>query len=62
MNEITVKLRIPEEILKHINLEKIAEKVKDEIMLEYNLKMLHGKFKGKNLIKLLEEVENEWGV
>ncbi|MHA1333205.1 MAG: hypothetical protein ACTSPL_03920 [Candidatus Odinarchaeia archaeon] len=61
MTEITVKLKIPNEILKLIDLDKIAEKVEKEIMLEYNLKILHGKFKDKNLSKLLEEVENEGG-
>ncbi len=31
-------------------------------MLEYNLKKLYRKFKSKNLERLLEEVEDEWGV
>jgi len=62
VNEITVKLKIPEEILKQVDLNKIVERLEKEIMLEYNLKKLHGKLKGKNLKKLLEEVDEEWGI
>ena len=61
MGEITVKLRIPKEVLKQVDLDKVVEKIEREIMLEYNLKKLHGKFRGRNLEKLLEEVEEEWG-
>jgi len=62
MSEITVRLKIPEEILKQVDLNKVVERIEREIMLEYNLKKLHGKLKGKNLGKLLEEVEEEWGI
>lgn len=62
MCEITVKLKIPEEILKQVDLDKVIERLEREIMLEYNLKKLYGKFKSKNLERLLEEVEDEWGV
>ncbi len=62
MSEITVRLKIPDEILKQVDLSKVVERLEKEIMLEYNLKKLHGKFKGKNLEKLLEEVEDEWGI
>ncbi len=44
-----------------MDLDKVVEKIEREIMLEYNLKKLHGKFRGRNLEKLLEEVEEEWG-
>lgn len=62
MSEITVRLKIPDEILKQVDLDKVVKRLEKEIMLEYNLKKLHGKFRGKNLEKLLEEVEDEWGV
>jgi len=62
MGEITIKLRIPEEILKQVDLDKVVERLEKEIMLEYNLKKLHGKFKDRNLERLLEEVEEEWGI
>lgn len=39
MSEITVRLKIPDEILKQVDLNKVVER------LEYNLKKLHGKFK-----------------
>ncbi len=62
MSEITLRLKIPDEILKQMDLNKVVERIEREIMLEYNLKKLHGKFKGKNLKRLLEEVEEEWGI
>ena len=62
MSEITIRLKIPEEVLKQVDLDKVVERLGREIMLEYNLKKLHGKFRGKNLEKLLEEVEDEWGI
>jgi len=62
MSEITVKLKIPDEVLKQVDLDRVVERLEREIMLEYNLKKLHGKFKGKNLEKLLGEVEDEWGI
>lgn len=61
MGEITVKVKIPEEILKQVDLNKIVKRLEREILLEYNLKKLHGKFRGVNLEGLLEEVEDEWG-
>lgn len=45
MGEITVRLKIPDEILKQVDLNKVVERLEREIMLEYNLKKLHGKFK-----------------
>ncbi len=48
--------------LKQVDLDRVVERLEREIMLEYNLKKLHGKFKGKNLEKLLGEVEDEWGI
>ena len=62
MSEITVRLKIPDEVLKQVDLDRVVERLEREIMLEYNLKKLHGKFKGKNLEKLLGEVEDEWGI
>lgn len=62
MSEITIKLKIPDEVLKQVDLDKLVERLEREIMLEYNLKKLHGKFRGKNLEKLLEEVDEEWGI
>ncbi len=62
MSEITVRLKIPDEVLKQVDLDRVVERLEREIMLEYNLKKLHGKFKGKNLEKLLEEVDEEWGI
>ena len=62
MTEVTIKLKLPEEVLRDIDLNRIAKRVEKEIILEYNLKKLHGKFRGKDLSKLLEEVEEEWGV
>jgi|GEM_PF-1633554 hypothetical protein len=62
MSEITVRLKIPDEVLKQVDLNKVVERLEREIMIEYNLKKLHGKFKGKNLERLLEEVEDEWGI
>ena len=49
MSEITVRLKIPAEILKQVDLNKVIERLEREIMLEYNLRKLHGKFKSKNL-------------
>lgn len=49
MSEINVRLKIPDEILKLMDLDKVVERLEREIMIEYNLKKLHGKFKGKNL-------------
>ncbi len=62
MSEITVRLKIPEEVLKQVDLNRVVERLEREIMLEYNLKKLHGKFRGKNLERLLEEVDEEWGI
>ena len=62
MGEITVKINVPDEILKVVDLSKVIERIEREIILEYNLRKLHGKFKGKNLSRLLEEVEEEWGI
>ncbi|AIY90665.1 hypothetical protein [Geoglobus acetivorans] len=62
MSEITVKLKIPDEVLKQVDLNRVVERLEREIMLEYNLKKLHGKFRGRNLEKLLEEVDEEWGI
>ncbi|MBC7114957.1 MAG: hypothetical protein PWR13_933 [Archaeoglobi archaeon] len=62
MSEITLRLKIPDEILKQVDLNKVVERIEREIMLEYNLKRLHGKFRDKNLKRLLEEVEEEWGI
>ena len=47
MSEITVKLRIPDEVLKQVDLNKVVERLEREIMLEYNLKKLHGKVQGQ---------------
>ncbi len=61
MSEITLRLKIPDEVLKHVDLEMVVKRLEKEIMLEYNLKKLHGKFRGGKLEKLLEEVD-EWGI
>ncbi|WP_456369575.1 hypothetical protein [Geoglobus sp.] len=62
MSEITVKLKIPDEVLRQVDLNRVVERLEREIMLEYNLKKLHGKLRGRNLEKLLEEVDEEWGI
>ena len=62
MGEITVKINVPDEILKVVDLNKVIERIEREIILEYNLRKLQGKFEGKNLSRLLEEVEEEWRI
>ena len=62
MSEITLKLKIPKEILNEVDLKRITKKIEEEIMIEYSLKKLYGKFKGSNLEKLFKEVEEEWGL
>lgn len=57
MGKMTVRLGIPDEILKQVDLNRVVERLEKEIMLEYSLKKLHGKLKGKNLEKLLEEAD-----
>ncbi|GAB6101027.1 hypothetical protein JCM16138_02500 [Thermococcus atlanticus] len=52
-----IKLNIPEDVLKTVGIERVMKMIEREVMIEYSVKKLHGKFKGKNLRKLLEEVE-----
>ena len=61
MGEITVRINVPEDVLKVVDLDEIVKRVEREIMLEYRLRKLHGKLRGRNLSKLLEEVEEERG-
>lgn len=49
-----VKLNIPEDVLKTVGIERVIKMIEREVMIEYSAKKLHGKFRGKNLRKLLE--------
>ncbi|WP_324735215.1 hypothetical protein VFC49_08675 [Thermococcus sp. SY098] len=49
-----VKLNIPEDVLKTVGIERVIKMIEREVMIEYSVKKLHGKFRGKNLRKLLE--------
>ncbi len=60
MSEVTVKLRISEEILKKVDLERIIERIEHEIMVEYSIEKLYGSMKEKKIDHLLKEVEEEW--
>jgi len=61
MSEITLKLNIPKEILNKVDLDWLAKRLEEEIMLEYTIRKLFGKFKEKNIERILQEVEEEWG-
>ncbi|MBS7251359.1 MAG: hypothetical protein KIH08_12355 [Candidatus Freyarchaeota archaeon] len=41
---------------------KVVKRLEREVLREYNVKKLRGKFRGVNLEGLLEEVEDEWGI
>lgn len=60
MSEITLKLNIPKEILNKVDLDEISKRLEEEIMLEYTIRKLFGKFKEKEIEKILQEVEEEW--
>ncbi len=62
MGKITVELNIPNEVLRSIDMAMIKRLVEREIEIEYAAKKLYGRFKGADLKKLLEEVEDEWTV
>ncbi len=59
---LLLRLNVLDEILKVVDLNKVIERIEREIILEYNLRKLQGKFEGKNLSRLLEEVEEEWRI
>lgn len=62
MTEITIKIDLPKDVLEKMELEKIVQRLEKVILIEYTMHKLHGKFQGKNIEKLLAEVEEEWGV
>jgi hypothetical protein len=62
MSKITIRLGLPKDIIEKVDLEKVAKRIEKEIMIEYTMKKLHGKLAGKNLMGLLTEVEEEWGL
>ena len=59
---LLLRLNVLDEILKVVDLNKVIERIEWGIILEYNLRKLQGKFEGKNLSRLLEEVEEEWRI
>jgi len=62
MSEITIKLNLSKEILEKVDIAKIKKRLEREIMIEYSLSKLHGTLKDKDTTKLLQEVEEEWGI
>ncbi|MBD3191099.1 MAG: hypothetical protein GF308_10665 [Candidatus Heimdallarchaeota archaeon] len=62
MTEITIKIDLPKDILEKVDLEKIVQRLEKEILIEYTMHKLHGKFQEKNIKILLTEVEEEWGL
>ncbi|MEM3563281.1 MAG: hypothetical protein QXR19_08635 [Candidatus Jordarchaeaceae archaeon] len=61
MGEITLKIEIPEEILKQVDLNGVVKRLEREILCEYNVKKLRENLGGVNLEGLLEEVETSGG-
>jgi len=49
-----VRINIPEDVLKTVGIERVIKMIEREVMIEYSVRKLHGKFRGKNLRKLLE--------
>jgi len=62
MGKITIELNVPDEILKTLDINRLKKIIEREIIIEHSVKKLHGRFKGVNLKRLLEEVEEEWTV
>ncbi|KUH34418.1 hypothetical protein APY94_01945 [Thermococcus celericrescens] len=62
MGKIAIELNIPDEILKTIDLKRLKRIVEREVIVEYSVQKLHGKFRGMDLKKILREVEEEWGL
>ena len=62
MGKIAIELNIPDEILKTIDLKRLKRIVEREVVIEYSVQKLHGKFRGMDLKKILREVEEEWGL
>ncbi|WP_048056181.1 hypothetical protein [Pyrococcus sp. ST04] len=54
--KISIELNIPDEILKTINIKRVKRIFEREIVIEYSVQKLHGKFKGINLKEILREV------
>ena len=62
MGKIAIELNVPDEILKTIDLTRLKRIVEREVIVEYSVQKLHGKFRGRDIKKLLREVEEEWGL
>ncbi|AMQ18861.1 hypothetical protein [Thermococcus peptonophilus] len=62
MGKIAIELNVPDEILKTLDINRLKRIIEREIVIEHSVKKLHGKFKGVDLKRLLEEVEEEWTV
>ncbi|GEM_PF-3090389 len=60
--EITIKIEIPDEDLKYIDIEEIAKKIKKEIERKISVMKLYGRFKKSEVEKAMKEVEEEWGL
>ncbi|WP_048202446.1 hypothetical protein [Methanocaldococcus bathoardescens] len=60
--EITIKIEIPDEDLKYIDIEEITKKIKKEIERKISVMKLYGRFKKEDVEKAMEEVEEEWGL
>ncbi|MEO2116998.1 MAG: hypothetical protein ABGW92_01130 [Methanocaldococcus sp.] len=60
--EITIKIEIPDEDLKYIDMEEITKKIKKEIERKISVMKLYGRFKKEDVEKAMKEVEEEWGV
>jgi len=53
--EITIKIEIPDEDLKYIDIEEIAKKIKKEIERKISVMKLYGRFKKEDVERALEE-------
>lgn len=62
MGKIAIELNVPDEILKTIDIKRLKRMVEREIVIEYSVQKLHGKFRDIDLKKLLREVEEEWAI
>ena len=60
--EITIKIEIPDEDLKYIDIEEITKKIKKEIERKISVMKLYGRFKKEDVEKAMKEVEEEWGL
>ncbi|NJF25160.1 hypothetical protein [Thermococcus sp. Bubb.Bath] len=62
MGKIAIELNVPDEILKTLDINRLKRIIEREIIIEHSVKKLHGRFRGVDLKRLLEEVEEEWTV